>query len=137
MSSKLYIQDTTTLALLYNYEATGGMLLAVDKIKEFDHIIDDNLEEMNSNINMIYPLDYSKLIYFISFDEKGNEYCILKPNFDEEEARIKYIYRTPYDIIKASKKANALDVLGLELKDNKIVAKEKNKGLSLHRSNNI
>lgn len=132
MSSRVYIQDTTTLALLYNYEATRGMLLAVDKIRKFDHIVDNNLEEMNSNVNMVYPLDYSKLIYFTSFDEKGNEYCILKPDFDEEEARIKYIYRAPYDIIKASKKGNALDVLGLRLEDNKIIKKEKNKVKSMN-----
>lgn len=43
MSSRIFIQDTTTLALIYNYEATRGMLLALDKIKEFDHIVDENL----------------------------------------------------------------------------------------------
>lgn len=127
MSSRIFIQDTTTLALLYNYEATRGMLLAVEKIKEFDRIVDDNLEKMNSNVNMVYPLDYSKLIYFTSFDEEGNTYCILKPDFDEEQARIKYIYRSPYDAIKASKMENALAVLGLKLEDNKIIKKEKNK----------
>lgn len=34
------------------------------KIKKFYHTIDDNLEKMNSNVNMFYSLDYSKLIYF-------------------------------------------------------------------------
>lgn len=131
MSSRIFIQDITTLALIYNYEATRGMLLALDKIKEFDHIVDENLEKMNSKVNMVYPLDYSKLIYFTSFDQKGNEYCILKPDFDEEQARINYIYRAPYDVIKASKMENALDVLGLRLEDNKIIKKEKNKVKSM------
>lgn len=131
MSSKIFIQDTTPLALIYNYEATRGMLLALDKIKEFDHIVDENLEKINSKVNRVYPQDYSKLIYFTSFDEKGNEYCILKPDFDEEQVRINYIYRVPYDVIKASKMENALDVLGLRLEDNKIIKKEKNKVKSM------
>ena len=131
MSSRIFIQDTTTLALIYNYEATRGMLLALDKIKEFDHIVDENLEKMNSKVNMVYPLDYSKLIYFKSYDENGNWYCILKPNFNREQMEINYMYKIPIDVIRASKNENALDVLGLKLEDNKIVKKEKNKVKSM------
>lgn len=123
MGSKLFIQDSTTIALLYNYKATGSMMLSSDKVKLFDAIIDSNLEKMDSKVNMVYPIDYSTLIYFNSYDENENEYCILNPNFNEEKAIIKYIYRTPYDIIRASQQENALEVLNLELVDGKIVKK--------------
>ena len=116
MSSRIYMEDTVTIALLYNFDATGSMMLSLDKIKEFDCKIDDNLEKMSSKVNMIYPIDYSKLIYFTSYDEKGNWY---------------YMCKIPIDVIRASKKENALDVLGLKLEDNKIVKKEKNKVKSM------
>ena len=86
---------------------------------------------MNSKVNMVYPLDYSKLIYFKSYDENGNWYCILKPDFAEEQARTKYIYRILYDVTKVSKMENALEVLGLRLEDNKIIKKEKYKVKSM------
>ena len=64
MSSRIFIQDSATLALIYNYDATGSKMLSLSKIEAFDSKIDSNLEEMNSKVNMVYPLDYSKLIYF-------------------------------------------------------------------------
>ena len=137
MSSRIFIQDTTTLALLYNYEATRGMLLSLDKIKVFDNIVDNNLEKMNSGVNMVYPLDYSRLIHFTSCDENGNEYCILKPDFSEEQARIEYIYRTPYDVIRASQQENALEILGLKLENGKIVKKTKNINLGISNANSF
>ena len=131
MSSRIYMEDTVTIALLYNFDATGSMMLSLDKIKEFDCKIDGNLEEMSSKVNMIYPIDYSKLIYFTSYDEKGNWYYILKQDFDREQTEIYYMCKIPIDVIRASKRENALDVLGLKLEDNKIVKKEKNKVKSM------
>jgi len=131
MSSRIYMEDTVTIALLYNFDATGSMMLSLDKIKEFDCKIDGNLEEMSSKVNMIYPIDYSKLIYFTSYDEKGNWYYILKQDFDREQTEIDYMCKIPIDVIRASKRENALDVLGLKLEDNKIVKKEKNKVKSM------
>ena len=115
MSSRIFIQDSATLALIYNYDATGSKMLSLSKIEAFDSKIDSNLEEMNSKVNMVYPLDYSKLIYFKSYDENGNWYCILKPNFNREQMEINYMYKIPIDVIRASKNENALDVLGLKL----------------------
>lgn len=55
MSSRIFIQDSATLALIYNYDATGSKMLSLDKIEAFDSKIDSNLEEMNSKVNMVYP----------------------------------------------------------------------------------
>lgn len=64
MSSRIYMEDTVTIALLYNFDATGSMMLSLDKIKEFDCKIDGNLEEMSSKVNMIYPIDLFKINIF-------------------------------------------------------------------------
>lgn len=124
MSKIIFKEDTITIALLYNFIATRDMILSSEKINEFDEIVDSNLEEMNSKANFIYPLDYSKLIYFTSWDEVGNQYFILKPEFDLEKAMTDYIYNRPYDITIATQKENALDSLGLKLENGKIKSKE-------------
>ena len=45
MSSRIFIQDSATLALIYNYDATGSKMLSLSKIEAFDSKIDSNLEE--------------------------------------------------------------------------------------------
>ena len=124
MSTRIFKEDAITIALLYNYMATRDMLLSAEKVNEFDRIVDANLEEKNSKANIAYPLDNTKLIYFTSWDEVGNQYYILKPDFDEEKAIENYIYRRHYDVTIASQKENALDLLGLKLEDGKIQIKK-------------
>lgn len=122
MSRMILKETTTTIALLYNYIASRDMLLSAEKVDEFDEIVNTNLEEMN--IKLIYPLDSSKLIYFISWDENGNQYYILKHDFDAERSVIDYIYERPVAISKATQKENALDMLGLKLENGDIKTKE-------------
>ena len=45
MSSRIFIQDSTTLALIYNYDATGSKILSLSKIEAFDSKIDSNLKK--------------------------------------------------------------------------------------------
>lgn len=124
MSKMIFKEDTTTIALLYNYMATRDMLLSAETIDAFDEIVDFNLEHMNVKINMVYPLDTSKLIYFTSWDEMGNQFYILKPGFNEEKAIVDYVYQRPLAITKATQKENALDILGLKLENFDIKTKQ-------------
>lgn len=124
MSRKIFKEDTTTIALLYNYLANRDMLLSAEKVDEFDEMVDVNLEEIDSKANMVYPVDYSKLIYFTSWDENGNQFYILKPNFDVEKAMADYLYNRSLDITKATQKENSLTSLGLKLEDGQIKPKE-------------
>lgn len=120
MSRRVFKEDTASFALLYYYEATGYMMLPESKINSYDRIVDDNLDEMNSKINMIHPINNSKLIYFVTWDENHNKYYILKPDIDIGQARYDYVIGTPFDVIKASQMENALNSLGLKLEDGKI-----------------
>ncbi len=124
MSRKIFKEDTTTIALLYNYMANGDMLLSAEKIDEFDEIVDENLEEMDSKANMVHPIDYYKLVYFTSWDEVGNQFYILKPGFNEYRVMTDYLYNSPLDITKATQKENALASLGLKLEEGQIKSKE-------------
>lgn len=90
----VYIEDITSIALIYNYEAThsDSMMLPHNMVQAYAQMIDTNLNAMGSNFNGVYPLDYSKLIYFNTQDENGNWYSILKPGVDIEMAKDIYIY---------------------------------------------
>lgn len=60
MSSRIFIQDSATLALIYNYDATGSKILSLSKIEVFDSKIDRNLEEMTSKLSIIYMEDRTR-----------------------------------------------------------------------------
>ncbi len=114
---RVYIEDITSIALLYNYEATSSisMMLPHDMIKEYAKIVELNLDEMESNFNGVYSLDNEVLIYFNTQDENGKWYSVLKSDIDIKKARYDYGYIRSYDLITASRMANALEVLDIEL----------------------
>lgn len=123
---KIGEQCAASLALLYNYEATNGMrlLLSYDKVKDYIKVVNNNLDEMGSNINPMFNFDVFEQIYFYSCDEEGKGYLILKPDFDLTRARSDYLGCTPIDILIASQKENSLGVIGLQLVNGKIRKKE-------------
>ena len=134
---RVYIEDVTSIALLYNYEAThsDSMMLPHNMVQEYAQMIDTNLDTMGSKFDGVYPLDYSKLIYFNTQDENGNWYSILKPGVDVEMAKDFYIYRrkTGFDLEMASKMPNALEILNIELIEGKMqkLEHDRQKHLSL------
>ena len=121
--------DAASLALLYNYQATNGMglLLSYDKIKKYIELVNNNLDEMGSNINWLFNSSDLEQIYFYSCDEDGKAYLILKPDFNIKKARSDYMGCRPTEILVATQKANALDAIGLELIDGQIRKKESEK----------
>jgi len=122
---------STSLALLYNYNARcGDMLISRDTLKEYHKVIEENLKDMDKKYGRIGSLDYPKSIYFNSEDENGKLYSILKSDIDVRKAMNDY-YSLPLPLIMASQEENALNVLGLTLLDGKIVKKEKHKVRSL------
>lgn len=114
MKKKLYIQDMVALALFYNYNATNSRVLSLDEILNFYKIVLCNLEELNFNILISYPLIDSKKIYSFYVDSTGKRFCKLNNDSDIKEILNEYIYIMPKDIILASKMNNALDAIGLE-----------------------
>lgn len=134
---RVYIEDVTSIALLYNYRATNSisMMLSQAKIKEYAQMIGFNLDEMESDFSRVYPVDYSKLIYFNAQDENGNWYSILKPDIDIEVSEDVYERQLLYtpDLYKAATMENALAALDIEFVDNKMqkIEHKKSKQFSL------
>lgn len=132
MGKRVFKEDITTLALLYNYEASKSYsrMLPQSMINEFDKVIDINLDEMDSTMSVVYPLDSTKLIYTNTQDEDGNWYSVIKSSCtDTDLDRVINIFREDeyFVLMEASKKANALETLGIQLKDGKMERIEKKK----------
>ncbi len=122
MGKRIYQEDITSLALLYNYEATQAhsRMLPHSMLKAFDKIIDDNLDEIDSKLSSTYPIKYSDLIWSNTQDEEGNWYSVLKYACNIKKAKLVYETIKYRDLIEASKKANALATLGINLIDGKM-----------------
>ena len=104
-----------------------SLLLLYDKIKKYIESVNNNLDEMGSNINSLFNSSDLEQIYFYSCDEDGKAYLILKPDFNIKKARSDYMGCRPTEILVAAQKANALDTIGLELIDGQIIKKETEK----------
>lgn len=126
------IEDATTLALIYNYEATHSisMMLKHSQIKNFAEAINFNLQQMGKEI---WPIEGLDLIYFNSQDEDGNWYSILKPDFDIEKVKYSYVYAGSFDLWQSSQLPNALEKINIEFVNGKMqkIEKEEQKHLSL------
>ena len=119
MGKRTYESDVVTMALLYVNECDETGLLLYDKIIEFDNIINENLDEMNSScrIGIRMENDNDNRLYFIEKDEDGNRYAIINPNVNIEKAKELHLGTLPLDVIVASQKPYALSVIGLELEN--------------------
>ncbi len=49
MGKRTYMSDITAMALLYRKEYSGTTMILYDKVKDFDRIINEYLEDMNSS----------------------------------------------------------------------------------------
>ena len=123
MGKRIYFEDATSLALLFNYEATGNKLLSKSIVEEFDEKIDEKLDKINYEKFCVHPLDRSTLIYFSSEDEKGKEYFILKDNINYNTFG-RYYLTYPKEVYKAITSDEVLNVLGLCLEGGKMKRKE-------------
>lgn len=117
--------DIYCLGLLYVYQYSNKeqMIVTLEDLRNFFETIKINLEKMNCEIVASGWNDSEEPIYFTSLDESGNLYYGLKPDFDLEQAKLKYIGTVPINCIIASQMPNALDCLGLIKIENKIFSK--------------
>ncbi len=124
MGKKTRFEDVACMALIYMNQATGNKIISYDKVQEFEHIINENLANMNSrdNYSFFYEESHPKL-YFIATNEDGKSYLVIDPIIDLEHVQELYIGCLPLDLVVASQKENALEVIGLQLTDGKFTEK--------------
>ena len=122
MGKRTYMSDITAMALLYRKEYCGTTMILYDKVIEFDRVINENLEEMNSScgIGLRCVSEDTTNLYFMATDEEGRLYAVIDPNANLRRAWDWHIVLLPSDVIKASYRDNALNVIGLQNKNDKI-----------------
>lgn len=123
MGKKLYIQDIVAIALLYNYQATKSHTLSLNEILNFYKVVSCNLDELNFNVLIPYPLVDLQNVCSFYINSKGERFCVLTENEDIKRTINERIYIMPKDVIKATKMDNALEEIGLENVDK--IIKEK------------
>ena len=116
MGKRTDFADVAAMALIFNHDADySTTMISYDKVKKFDEIINQNLDEMNSSISLrLYTGEYSEL-YFYSKDETGKTYLVIDPHANIDDARSYHIGTLPLDVVIAAQKANALAAIGLKL----------------------
>lgn len=124
--SKIFYEDAYCLGLLYSYLYASKNMVLKDDLDLFYDTIEKNLENTDA-IDMYATIwyDNDSSIYYSSEGKNGETYYALYPDFDLERAKSKYIGCLSTDVLVASQKDNALDCLGLQLKNGHICRKEK------------
>ena len=127
MGKRTKFEDVASMALIYTNRAFGNKMISYDKVEEFDKVINENLDNMNSEINPSLFYDEESKLYFHATDENGKLYLVIDPRADLKLAQSYHIGCLPIDVIVASQMENALSIIGLQLVDGTLV---KNNGIS-------
>jgi len=95
---KIFINDAYNMGLIYFYEHTNRRMISIKKLNMFYHSIEKKLMEMgiDNSFNWItVNYDNEDSIYYKDKDDFGNDYLILKDNFDYQKAKKIYIDYMP------------------------------------------
>ena len=124
--AKIFYEDAYCLGLLYSYLYAGKKMVLKDDLDSFYNTVEKNLE--NTDAMDMYATvwyDDDPCIYYPSEGKNGEVYYVLYPKFDIDRAKTKYIGCLSTAVLVATQEDNALDCLGLQLKDGRICRKEK------------
>lgn len=127
MGKRTYLADTIMLALLYRYQYLGSTMIKYEQVKQYDQIINENLELINSKygISVRNPEYEDSNFYFLARDEENTLYVILSPAANLKDAWNWHIDLLSTDIIIAAQMPNALAIINLQLENGQITKLEK------------
>ncbi len=127
MGKRTYESDIIAMALLYRKQYVGTDMLSYDKALEFNAIINENLDNMNSKVSIRPRCEQTSELYSVLQDENGNVYVVINSNADLKKAWGWHIGCLPIDVIIAARQENALETIGLRLVDGKLTKQENHK----------
>ncbi len=127
MGKRTYESDIIAMALLYRKQYAGTDMLSYDKALEFDAIINENLDNMNSKFSIGPRCEQTSELYRILQDENGNIYAVINHDADLKRAWEWHIGCLPIDVIIAAHQNNALETIGLIRIDGRLVKQERPK----------
>lgn len=122
--AKIFSEDAYCLGLLYSYLYAGKKMVLKEDLDAFYNTIEKNLK--NTDVIDMYATiwyDNDPCIYYPSEGKNGEVYYVLYPDFDIDRAKSKYIGCLSVQVLVAALEDNALDCLGLQLKDGNIYKK--------------
>lgn len=122
--AKIFSEDAYCLGLLYSYLYAGKKMVLKEDLDAFYNTIEKNLK--NTDVIDMYATiwyDNDPCIYYPSEGKNGEVYYVLYPDFDINRAKSKYIGCLSVQVLVAALEDNALDCLGLQLKDGNIYKK--------------
>ena len=121
--AKIFSEDAYCLGLLYSYLFAGKKMVLKDDLDAFYNTIEKNLE--NTDAFDLYATVWhdDPCIYYPSEGKNGEVYYVLYSNFDVERAESKYIGCLSTQVLLATQKENALNCLGLQMKNGHISKK--------------
>ena len=125
----IYFNQAVSLALIYIYRASAGNInmIGYNQAKEYEKVVNQNLQEMNSTIGNLTPdsaVTIDDLFFFYAEDRDESSYYVLKPDERSIKQRVSYIINLPFDVVYASQMPNALDILGLDFSNGQIIEKQ-------------
>ena len=122
--AKIFTEDAYCLGLLYSYLFAGEKMVLKDDLDAFYNTIEKNLENTDAfDLSITAWHDNDSSIYYPSTGKNGEVYYVLYPNFDKDRAKSKYIGCLSTQVLVATQEENALNCLGLQLKDGHICKK--------------
>ena len=127
IGKRTYESDIIAVALLYRKQYVGTDMLSYNKALEFDAIINENLDSMNSKLSIGPKCNQASELYRLLQDENDNVYAVINSNADLEKAWELHIGCLPIDIIIAIHQENALKTIGLRRMDGRLVELEQPK----------
>ena len=124
---RVNFSDVIILALLYKNKYMDNLIISYDVILDYYKVIEKNLSliENFGNYDGNYIGNNRKTFdYLIQEDENGKKYVALNPLINKQETYDLIIGTLPLDVLVASQKDNALEVIGLKkIENNEIVSK--------------
>ena len=118
------INQAISLALIYNYCATDGVIstISVEEVENYQNRINRALQEMNSNSN-----DSENMFFYFISDSTEKGWYALKFDDQSVNRRKEYIMKLPLDVVAASQDNKALETIGIQFMDGKFVRKKTDK----------
>ena len=126
---RVFKEDMYILGLLNIHTASNGSLTTVsyEELNKYYEVVEQNLEDRNSKTNCLKPVIFSEgLNYYISSRGIDNKsYFTLNSESTVLRTILLRQGLLPVDVLCASMQDNALECLGLQIKEGHICRKEK------------
>lgn len=115
MGSRTYLTDIIAISLLYREKYLGIKSVSLEKVKELDNIINNNLITMDSSCGLFLRKKIQNDVSFYNLIKYDNNviYAVIIDEINIEKAWEWFVYSLPEDLIKCIETEEALAIIDL------------------------